>query len=414
MPLTIIIATLIAIFACGSFMTPVQAATLSGSASVWAYARDDTADHVQVVPTLSLTLREFAGDAWRFETSLRGYTDFRNGESHDEQMRVLRGVLVFTPTQAPWEFRVGQQWLTEGVVRGNVAGGWTKWRANKKTSITAYGGWRLANSLSLSEKNVDNGYVTGVHARTSVGIAKLGGSYYFLGKSGHMLFYAAGLEASAKPLATIMTRARLDMNLGQSSIERAQVLADWNPNKNLLLTGEFRIHQPRIYEGSYFERFLEEATTTYLRGGAAYMIGDDWYAKVNGVTLFTENPDPLYKVRAAVGMNEMEVGYTKWLTVSGGEMNGWYGQLRGDVNIGQKRVGELFGGFDFARGSNADVNLRSENESQSVYLGVMIEPVKDFNFSATAEQVRDLDSKKEWRGLFSIGYRFGEYRREMR
>ena len=49
-----------------------------------------------------------------------------------------------------------------------------------------------------------------------------------------------------------------------------------------------------------------------------------------------------------------------------------------------------------------------------MYLGVLIEPLKRFNFSAPAEQVRDLDSRKEWRGLFSIGYRFGEYRREMR
>ena len=414
MPLTLLIAALIAIFACGSSMTAAQAADLSGSASVWAYARDDTADHVQVVPTLSLKLREFAGDAWRIETSLRGFADFRNGESHDEQLRVLRGVLVFAPTQSPWEFRVGQQWLTEGVGRGNVAGGWAKWRANKKSSVTAYGGWRIANSLSLNEKNEDNGYVAGVHARTSAGIAKFGGSYYFLGKSGHMLFHAAGLEADVKPVASVLARGRFDVNLGQGSVERAQLLADWNPNKDLLLTGEFRIHQPRIYEGSYFERFLEEATTTYLRGGAAYMIGDAWYAKVNGVTLFTENPDPLYKVRGAVGMNELEVGYTRWMTVSGGEMDGWYAQLRGDVDINKKHVGELFGGFDFARGSNADVNLRSESESQSMYLGVLIEPVKSFNFSATAEQVRDLDSRKEWRGLFSIGYRFGEYRREMR
>jgi hypothetical protein len=125
-----------------------------------------------------------------------------------------------------------------------------------------------------------------------------------------------------------------------------------------------------------------------------------------GATLFTDNPDPLYKVRLATGSDNVEVGFTHWLSVAEGEMDGFYGQVRGDINIGERTIGDLFGGFDFARGSNADVSLRPENESQTVYVGLSIKPVAAFSVSGTLEHIRDLDSAKEWRGLFSIGYRF--------
>ena len=279
--------------------------------------------------------------------------------------------------------------------------------------MTAYGGWRLANSLSLDEKNEDNGYVSGFHARTGAGIAKFGASYYYLGRSGHLLFHAAGVSADVQPRANLLARARFDMNLGQSSIERAQVIADWTAVQKLQLTGEFRIHQPRVYEGSYFERFIEEATTTHLRGGAAYLIDKHWFVKASGATLFTENPDPLYKVRLAGGVNDLEVGYTHWLSVGGGEMDGFYGQFRGPVNVNEKEVGELFGGFDFARGSNADANLRAESESQALYLGLAVNPCSMLTLSAMAEQIRDLDSEMDWRGLFSITYRWSQRTKEV-
>ena len=390
---------------------PVEAATVDGSASVWTYFRDDSVDHAIVVPTLSLNFRRLAGDALRFETSLRGYSDFRNGESNDEQLRVLRGVLICAPKDSPWEARLGQQWLTEGVGRGNVAGPWVR-RKFGQSSLTVYGGARLQSSLSLSEKNANNGYAAGLHARTKLGMVKLGASYFYLGKSGDVLFQGAGVEAEAKPVRNLLTRGRLDLNLSQSAIEIAQVLADWTPQKSVQVTGEFRIQTPRIFEDSYFTRFLEEASTTHLRGGARWNFWEDKYATVNGVTLFSVNPDPLYKVRFGLGMDDVEAGYTHWLTVSGGEMDGFYGRLHGDMEIDQRKLGEVFGGFDFARGSNADVNLRPKNESQSIYLGLSVNPVQALSVSATAEQLRDLDSKKEWRGIFSIGYRFAGARPE--
>ncbi len=413
MPLRLFLRTLVAICACGSLMAPVQAATVSGSASVWGYWRDDSVSHVNVVPTLSLTFREWAGDAWRFETSLRGYSDFRHGESSDEQVRVLRGVLIYAPAQSRWDVRVGQQWLTEGVGRGNVAGAWTRWRANANTSLTVYGGARLGSSLSLNEQNPNNGVAAGIHARTRLSIVKLGASYYYLGKSGTTLFHGVGFEASARPVPKLLTRGRLDMNLGQGSIEIAQLLADWTARKNVQVTGEFRIHTPRVYDDSYFTKFLAEAGTVYLRAGARWQFSGEYYLKGSGVTLFSEAPDPLYKVRAAIGDKNTEVGYTHWLSYSGGEMDGFYGQLRGDITVDKRSVGELFGGFDFARGSNGDVSLRPKTESQSVYLGLGLNVLSQLKVTATAEQIRDIDSEMDWRGLFSIGYRFAQTRTEV-
>jgi hypothetical protein len=411
MPLRLFLWTPLVFLACGSLMSPTQAATVSGSASVWSYLRDDSVSHVQVVPILSLTLREFAGNAVRFETSLRGFSDVRHGQSNDEQVRVLRGVLIYAPAQSHWDVRLGQQWLTEGVGRGNVCGAWTRWRANANTSFTVYGGARLGSSLSLEEKNPDNGVAAGVHARTRISIVKAGASYYYLGKSGNTLFHGLGFEAEARPVSKLLTRGRLDLNLGQGSIEIAQLLADWNAHKNVQVTGEFRIHTPRVFDDSYFTKFLGEASTTYLRAGARWQFSGDYFVKGSGVTIFSDAPDPLYKVRASLGDENTEIGYTHWVTYSNGEMDGFYGQLRGDIIVNSHSVGELFGGFDFARGANGDVTLRPKTESQTMYVGVSLDLLSQLTLSATGEQIRDIDSEIDWRGLFSVFYRFSPARR---
>ena len=276
---------------CGILLaSPAEAASVDGSASVWTYFRDDSVDHVLIIPTLSLTFKEFAGDDWRIETSLRGYSDLRNGEAHNEQIRILRGVVIFAPARSNWEVRLGQQWLTEGVGRGNVAGPWIKHKFGK-SSLTIYGGARLQNSYSFKVPYPTNGIALGAHARARAGGTKLGASYFFLGSHGDMLFHAAGVEANTALARTLSAHARFDLNLGQSTIETAQLLADWTPAKPIQFTGEFRVHTPRVFDDSYFTRFLEDASLMQLRGGARWNFYEDFYVKGLGQTLFTDFPD---------------------------------------------------------------------------------------------------------------------------
>jgi hypothetical protein len=120
--------------------------------------RNDSTDHAYVVPTLSFTAGDLGMKALRLEGSLRGYTDVRGGKSEQRELRILRGVLVYAPEQNSCELRLGQQWLTEGVGRGNVAGLWLRYRFDKRTAVTIYGGSRIAESISLQETNRYQGY----------------------------------------------------------------------------------------------------------------------------------------------------------------------------------------------------------------------------------------------------------------
>jgi hypothetical protein len=149
-----------------------------GSASVWTYLRDDSTYHVQVVPAFSFTAGDLGMKALRFEGNLRGYTDVRDGKSQQRELRVLRGVLVYAPEKKPCELRLGQQWLTEGVGRGNVAGLWLRYRFDKRTAITVYGGSRIAESISLQETNRYQGYAFGLAARAYLQPFNVGASYY--------------------------------------------------------------------------------------------------------------------------------------------------------------------------------------------------------------------------------------------
>jgi len=378
---------------------------ISGTASVWAYARDDSVEHVQAVPQLSFVARDCVHRDLHFEGSVRGFADFRHDKAEDRQLRLLRAVFVYEPRGVPWEFRLGQQWLSEGVARGNVAGAWVRHRW-KKSSVTLFGGSRPQTALSVQEKNPLQGYAAGLHARTRVSRYNLGASYFYVGKGDDLLYHAAGVDAAGRVRHDLTLRARLEMNLEQSALERGQLLAQWRAREDLQVSAELRTQTPRIFEDSFFTIFLEEASTTYMRASARWAFYRSFYAKAGGMTLFSEHPDPLYKVRAALGHPNLEVGYTHWLSVAKGVMDGLYAQA--SYRFGEKY--DAFGGYDFSRGSNADPDLRATTQSHAAYLGGAATPIPALTFSLRVEQVRDLQRSDDWRGLLGITTRFSNLR----
>jgi len=389
------------IFASAAWASP----KITGTASVWAYARDDSIEHVQAVPLISFIARDCVHRDLHFEGSLRGFTDLRHDKSEDRELRILRAVFVYEPHGTPWEVRLGQQWLSEGVARGNVAGAWLRYRL-KKTAFTVFGGSRLQNALSVQDKNPLQGYAAGMNVRSRIKRCNVGLSYFYIGQGKDLLFQAAGVDAAGRVHRNLDLRARLEMNLEQSSIERGQLLAQWRACPDLLVAAEVRTQTPRIYEDSFFTIFLEDASTTYGRASARWTFYKTIYAKVGGMTLFSSNPDPLYKVRAAFGCPNLEVGYTHWLSVAKGVMDGLYAQASYRFN----EKCDLFGGYDFAHGSNADPDLRAETSSHAAYLGGSATPFQALTLTLRVEEIRDEVHSQDWRGLFGITTRFSNLR----
>jgi hypothetical protein len=386
---------------------PTAAAVFTdGSASVWAYMRDDSVDHTLVIPTLSFTVGDLGMKALRFEGSARGYTDIRGGKSEQRELRILRGVFVYAPEKKSYELRIGQQWLTEGVGRGNLAGLWARYRFDKRSAITVYGGSRIAESISLQETNRYQGYAVGFQARTHLQPFNVGASYYYLGRDGDLLYHAAGLEANGRVSRCLAVRGRFEMNVEQAAVERAQFLADWRARSNVQVTGEFRAQAPRVFEDSYFTIFLSEATTAYGRANVRWEFHKPLYARFSGTMLFSEYPDPLYKAQLALGCSHIEVGYTHWLSVTKGVMDGVFAQ----AHFRFRDRYDAFGGYDWSRGSNADSDLKPTTNSYAAYLGGSADICKTFSVTARAEQVRGVEYKNDWRGLLGITARFSNLR----
>jgi hypothetical protein len=384
------------------FAPTVRATTVNGAASVWGYVRDDTLHHTQLVPMLTLNVRDFGIRDVRFETTLRAYSDLQHDKAQDRRLSIWRGALIWTPQQSPWEVRLGQQWLTEGVGRGNVAGVWARRKIDKVSDVSAYAGARLGNAISVQDKYQDQGMAAGIHGRTHWGRAAIGASYFYIGKNNKLLFHAAGVEASGRIVRHVTARGRFDINLARGSVERAQLLADWMVSPKVTVTGEVRSQQPRVFEDSYFRRFLSEANTTYARLGAMWTFYKMYYVRGQGVTLFTETSNTLYKAQAAVGCRYGEAGYTHWLSVDKAEMDGFFAQARYPF----RGMCNAFAGIDFARGSNTETDLRPDEDSQAIYFGVSASPVDALTLYARAEQVKAPQIKSEWRGLFSVIVRF--------
>jgi hypothetical protein len=402
-----LLTALLVLLAACVFGTPASAApTISGSASLWGYVRDDSVDHTQLVPTLTLTMRQLGTPALRLETSLRGYTDVRGGQSEDRSLRVLRALLVYAPERSPWEVRLGQQWLNEGVGRDHVAGLWARYRVDHRTSITAYGGERVAREISLQERYHEQGEVFGLHLRTHLTPVNVGLSWYYLQNDSKVLYHAAGIDANGRFCHTLNLRGRFELNVAEGSVDRAQFVAGWAARKDLQLTGEFRAQTPRIYEDSFFTLFLNEASTDYARLGARWTFWKKLYARATGMTLFSENPDPLWKAQAAIGCQHIEAGYTHWLSTDKGVLDGFFAQ--GNYTIRERY--EVFGGWDWAKGSNADTDLRPSTESSATYFGAAVTPTAPITLSARAEHVNDIRSTSDWRGLFAATVRFSNLR----
>jgi hypothetical protein len=389
-------------------IAPVARAVVftDGSASVWTYLRDDSVDHAFVVPTFSFTAGDLGVKALRVEGSLRGYTDVRNGKSEERELRILRGVLVYAPEKKPCELRLGQQWLTEGVGRGNLAGLWLRYRFDPRTSLAVYGGSRIAQSISLQETNRYQGYALGLNARAHLTPLNVGASYYYLGRSGKLLYHAAGLDANGRLSRWLLMRGRFEMNVEQATVERAQILADVRARRNVQVTGEFRSQTPRIFEDSFFTVFLSEAATTYGRAHVRWEFRNPFYARAGGTLLFSEYPDPLYKVQLALGHRFAEIGYTHWLSVNQGVMDGMFVQ----ANYRFRDRFDAFAGYDWARGSNADSDLKPITESHAAYFGGGVDVVNALSVTARAEQIRDVERKSDWRGLLGVTARFSNLR----
>ncbi len=402
----LLIALLVLLTACVFGPSATAAPTISGSASLWGYVRDDSVDHTQLVPTLTLTMRQLGTPALRLETSLRGFTDVRGGQSEDRSLRVLRALLVYAPQRSPWEVRLGQQWLNEGVGRDHVAGLWARYRVDKRTSVTAFGGERVAREISLQERYHEQGEAFGVNLRTHLTPVNVGLSWYYLQNDGQALYHAAGIDANGRFRKTLNLRGRFELNVEEGSVERAQLLAGWAARKNLQVTGEFRAQTPRVYEDSFFTLFLNEATTDYARLGARWNFYRCLYARGTGMALFSENPDPLWKAQMAIGGRYLEAGYTHWLSTNKGVLDGFFVQ----GNYTYKERYEAFAGYDFAKGSNADPDLRPSQESSATYFGAAVTPVSAFTFTARAEHVNDIRVTTEWRALVAATVRFSNLR----
>jgi hypothetical protein len=382
------------------------ATAVSGQLSVWSYMRDDSVDHAMVAPSLSLNAYQLGHRDLTFQTTLRGFSDIRNGESNMEQLRVQRAVLIYTPQESKWQFRLGQQWINEGVGFGNIAGLWARFKPCPMGALTAYAGSRIAQTMYFDSEDGDNsdqGVNAGLRLQRRFGKYNLGLSYTYLTKSGDVLYSGAGIDASSKIRKDLMVRGRLHMNLEQSSIETAQLLGNWTPIHQLMLTGELRRQTPRIFEDSYFTRFLEDANTDFARGTVRWNFYDVYYVKYTGHVVMGEDYNP-WKIRAGLGCDYLELGYTHWLSVAEGDYDGFYGTATGDITINGRDYGNVFAGFDFAKGSNSD--LREDTESQSAYYGVQITKLRAFDFSARMEHIKSVTESNDWRGLFGITWRF--------
>lgn len=376
-----------------------QAATLDGRFGLWTYLRDDSVDHVQVVPLLSLNVHRFGGGAWSFQSAFRGYADYQNGDANGTSaFRLNRAVLIWKPQGKRYELRAGQQWLNEGIGRGNVAGLWASYKPCPFGDFRVYAGARTPSSFSLDETTPNEGIMAGVNLQRRFGERRFGLSYSYVAKDGEVLYSGAGFDYNCTSMPDVSVRARLHYNLMQSNVETGQISAYWEASDKLMLSLDARTQAPRVFEDSFFAQFLEESKTSSVRSGGQYEFYKQFHVSGMGYLVFTEE-DMLYKARAGVGCRKIELGYTHWLSAGEGDMDGFYGQIRHEYKQFEGNAG-----FDYSRGSNSEI--RPNTEAQVIYGGVEWSPQRMIALGARIEHLKNEHFEEDWRALFSLSTSF--------
>ncbi len=104
----------------------------------------------------------------------------------------------------------------------------------------------------------------------------------------------------------------------------------------------------------------------------------------------------LYKVRAGIGDQDFEIGYTHWLSADKGDMDGFYGEAT--YEEGQF---DASCGFDYSRGSNSEI--RPNTEDQVIFGGLEWSPARITSRSVhEVEHLKDPSHTEDWRALFSL------------
>ncbi len=374
-------------------------------------------NHVRIYETGRITLGQLGTQKLSFHAYGQVANDFSQQADNDPIPRLYNAYLQWVDSKGVLSrARLGRQRVYSGVAYGTIDGIDVSLKLGRRVKLGAFAGTLVPLSTSIEVANWDESHAFGFRAGTSNLLgAKVLLSYMQRNRrpvayaapgryTGKLISFEsleqrlAGLDVSHRIDSHLNVYGRLDYDLVQERVRRAQLEMQLAASKKLNLTGEFVHRAPLIEANSIFSVF-EQNASQYLGLRANYRVAAGWSA--NGNFGF-QKLDGDEAIRFGVGLR-CKYGYLgyNFRTGYGGQNNG----LNAAINYPLTESLALTASTGVARYSLFDENAE-DNTSLTGSLGVNYRPSKHFSLDVVGHGVRNRFVSSDFRFFAKANYWF--------
>jgi len=293
------------------------------------------------------------------------------------------------------QFRLGRQFLYDGVINGTMDGLLVTVQPTQKLNLKAFAGLETPFNRDFQTVNSDSNAIGGYASyRFSRGF-NANVSYFRRERNDQTVWQIIGAALHGVYKDNLYYQAQIDHNLESGEIQGMRYRLNYY-YQNWSFSGEFNNQKPRIFEDSFFRIFEQEAFNQ-IRGGVTYRINQ--YQVGLQYLLTSYEKDETHQLIANLGNRWGLVGLV-FQDGYAGDNIGIYGDVRYPV-IPQLTVKLYSSYYNFQR------HLVEIDENATAFSGGFdFRPVKFLSIQAEVQESINSFYDNDLRGLFRLLYFF--------
>lgn len=333
------------------------------------------------------------------EMRLSGDQVYQAGEDvYSWDDRLYNMYLNWTTAQKRLSFRVGRQFVYQGVINGTLDGLMVSGKPTDKLTLKFFGGLQATPSRDFSLLKWDEGNVLGGYLAYQLPAQnKATLSYYQINRNEETVWQLLGASFTGVALQNFYYQAYYDHNLKSEEFQgmRYRLAYYW---RQWSFSGEFNSQRPRIYEDSFFRVFSIKAynqargAVTYQLNryqlGFQYIFTDIHYSESNQYVATIGNPWGLIGLVLQTG--------------DAGENVGAYGDIRYPVMPWLTL--KLFGSYYNFERQTTEIS----EDAVAFSGGVIYRPYDFLSLEGELQQSANSLYDNDLRGLLRLNYFFGK------
>ncbi len=311
----------------------------------------------------------------------------------DEQLYNL--YLNWKTAQKKLQFRLGRQFIYEGVINGTMDGLLVAIEPTQKLKVKVFAGLEAPFNRDFQTVNSDSNAIGGYLSYRFSQSFNANLSYLRRERNDQIVWQVIGAALHGVYKKALYYQAQIDHNLESDEIQGMRYRLNYY-YQNWSFSGEFNTQKPRIFEDSFFRIFEQEAFNQ-VRSGVTYQVNQYQLGLQYLLTSYEE--DQTHQLIANVGNRWGLIGVL-FQDGYAGDNIGIYGDVRYPI-IPELTIKLYSSYYNFQR------HLVEIDENATAFSGGFdFRPVKFLSLQAEVQESINSFYDNDLRGLFRLFYFF--------